>query len=190
MAFRALATAGFAVLMLCSALPAAAQALAATALGTTQESNTGPWHVSLQLGTTALATNHVIPVPLAIGAGVLIERGMFGMEAAVHLDGAIVCDNMCGSLLLWDAAPRWTPLADDAFSPYIAVRFQLADTMNNGYVPALGPRLGARYRGEIFGFYAEGGASVVSAKDGAFGQFLSNRRWFPQVSAGLSITVW
>ena len=173
---------------------AAMAAPAAAAAQVQSPRDTHAWRVSLQVGTTAVATNNVLLAPLSIGGGVLAERGMLGLEAAAHADVATICDNPsggdggCGVLFIWDVAPRLTPLPDLAWSPYAAARFQLTHSRNHGFVPAAGPRLGVRYRGARLGGYFEGGPSFVSAEDGAFGQFVSDSRWFPQISLGMTFT--
>ena len=167
---------------------------AAVAAQVQPSGDAGAWRLSLQVGTTAVGANNVLPVPLAIGAGVLAERGMLGLEAAAHADIATICDNpsggdgSCGVLFIWDVAPRLTPWPDLAWSPYASARFQLTHSRNHGFVPAAGPRLGVRYRGARLGGYFEAGPSFVSAEDGAFGQFVSDSRWFPQVSLGMTFT--
>jgi hypothetical protein len=93
-------------------------------------------------------------------------------------------------LWIWDVAARFTPLPDARFSPYASARFQLTESRPHGVVPAMGPRLGVRYRGQTMGFFLEAGPSFVSAEDGAFGQFVSGRRWFPQATAGMTFAVW
>ena len=40
------------------------------------------------------------------------------------------------------------------------------------------------------GFYFEAGPSFVSEEDGRFGQFVSGKRWFPQVSTGIAFNLW
>jgi hypothetical protein len=153
------------------------------------------WHLNAQIGTTAIAANRVLPVPLALGVGGVLERGWFGVEGGVHFDVATDCDRppggdgYCGLLRLWEMGVRLTPLPGQKWSPYAAVRFTIADSAFDGTVPAVGPRLGLRYRGARLGFYLEAGESLVSAQDGRFGAFISDRRWFPQISAGLSIAI-
>jgi len=154
------------------------------------------WTVTAQVGTTAVSANNVLPIPLALGGGALVERGHFGLEAALHLDAATLCDHgsasdsSCGLLWIGDLAPRFTLTPASRFSPYASVRLQLTSSEPHGLVPAAGPRLGLRYRGERFGAYLEAGPSFVAAADGRFGEFVSERRWFPQASAGMSFAVW
>jgi hypothetical protein len=152
-----------------------------------------PWQGTLAVGTTAVGANNVLPVPIAIGAGLLVERGMFGVEGAIHVDAATICDypdGACGVLWLWDIAPRVTVTPDRRLSPYAAIRFQLTSSRSHGLVPAAGPRLGIRFRGQQLGFYLEAGPSFVSEADGMFGGFVSDRRWFPQVSTGMAFKLW
>jgi hypothetical protein len=161
------------------------------------EASTG-WNATVQLGTTAIAGNNVLPAPLALGGGFLLERGYFGVEAAVHLDAATLCDmqsasdGYCGLLWIWDVAPRFTWLPDARFSPYLAARLQLTDMRHHDLVPALGPRLGVRYRGVRAGLYFEVGPSFVSHEEGRkLGGFTAGKRsWFPQASAGISLPLW
>jgi hypothetical protein len=151
------------------------------------------WRATLELGTTAVATNNIIPAPIAIGAGVLIERDKFGLGAAVHVDGASICDQGeqgCGAIVIADAVARFTPFAGAALSPYVAARLQLVHDDRDGLVPAAGPRLGLRYRASVFGFYVEAGPSFVSAEDSGIGRLVIHHRWFPQASAGLTVALW
>ena len=154
------------------------------------------WLGTLDIGTTAISANNVLPVPAALGAGLLVERGPFGLEGAVHFDAATLCDHAsagdsyCGLLWIFDIAPRATLGPAWAWSPYASLRFQLTSSDSHGWVPAIGPRAGLRYRGRILGCYGEAGPSFVSGDDGRFGQFVSDRRWFPQVSAGMTIRIW
>jgi hypothetical protein len=151
------------------------------------------WRVTLAVGTTAVGANNVLPVPIAIGAGLLVERGMFGVEGAIHVDAATVCDypdGACGVLWIWDIAPRVTMAPARPWSPYAAVRFQLTSSRPHGLVPAAGPRVGIRYRGQDLGFYFEAGPSFVSETDGMFGAFVSEGRWFPQISTGIAFNLW
>jgi hypothetical protein len=155
-----------------------------------------PWQGTLGVGTTAVSANNVLPIPLALGASLLVERGPFGLEGAVHFDAGTICDHAsasdgyCGLLWIFDIAPRATLGPGWAWSPYVSVRFQLTSSDSHGWVPALGPRAGVRYRGRTLGLYAEAGPSFVSSDDGRFGAFVSEGRWFPQVSAGMTINVW
>jgi hypothetical protein len=174
---------------------AAAHLVALAAAPTARADPDDSWHVTAQVGTTAMAANRVMPLPAAIGVGAVVERGWFGVEGSVHLDVATDCDQQpggdgyCGLLRLWELGVRFTPLASHPWSPYAALRFTIADSSFDGTVPAVGPRLGLRYRGARLGFYLEGGESLVPAANGRFGAFLSERRWFPQISAGLSIAI-
>jgi hypothetical protein len=173
---------------------AALVARAALAAPAPARANAPGGELRIELGTTAVASNNVLPLPLGLGVGVLAERGLFGLEVAGHADVATICDNTsggdgrCGALLILDAAPRLTPLADRRFSPYANVRFQLTHSRRHSVVFAAGPRLGVRFRGARFGAYLEAGPSFVSAEDGAFGRFVSNSRWFPQASIGMTYT--
>lgn len=151
------------------------------------------WRGTLAVGTTVVAANNVLPGPIAIGAGLLVERGMFGIEGATHVDGAIICDypdRACGVLWIWDVAPRVTVAPASPWSPYASVRFQLTSSRQHGLVPAAGPRVGVRYRGQRLGFYIEAGPSFVSEADGRFGAFVSESRWFPQASTGMAFNLW
>jgi hypothetical protein len=149
------------------------------------------WRVDGLLGTTAVYANNVLPFPLAIGAGALVERGWFGIEGAVHVDAATLCDHgtagdsACGVLWIFDVAPRATLAPRSSWSPYLGARFQLTSSEPHGVVPALGPRAGLRYRGTSLGFYLEGGPSFVSSSESEIGGFASRRGWFPQVSTGV-----
>jgi len=154
------------------------------------------WRVDVLLGTTAVAANNVLPLPLAIGGGVLVERGWFGIEGAVHADVATLCDHgtpgdsNCGVLWIFDVAPRATVAPRSSWSPYLGARFQLTSSEPHGVVPAVGPRVGLRYRGTSVGFYLEGGPSFVSSSEKEIGGFTSNgRAWFPQVSTGVTFAV-
>ena len=171
----------------------------AVASGARAESETPggqPWLGTLGIGTTAISANNVLPVPAALGASLLVERGPFGVEGAIHFDAATLCDHesasdgYCGLLWIFDVAPRATLGPAWAWSPYASVRFQVTRSDSHGWVPAIGPRAGVRYRGRRLGFYAEAGPSFVSSDDGRFGQFVSEGRWFPQVSAGMTVRVW
>ena len=145
------------------------------------------------MGTTAVGANNVLPVPIAIGAGLLVERGRFGVEGAIHVDGATICDypdGVCGVLWIWDLAPRFTVAPAWPWSPYAALRFQLTSSRPHGLVPAAGPRAGIRYRGQHLGCYIEAGPSFVSEADGVFGGFVSESRWFAQVSTGIAFDLW
>ena len=154
------------------------------------------WRGTLGIGTTAVATNNVLPLPLSLGASLLVEHRWLGLEAAVHFDAATICDHgsgdesACGLLWIYDLAPRFTLAPRSSFSPYASIRLQLTLSEPHGLVPAFGPRLGVRYRGRSLGFYAEAGPSFVPAEDGWPGRFLSNRRWYPQVSAGMTLSMW
>jgi hypothetical protein len=154
------------------------------------------WRGTLEVGTTAVEANNVLPVPFAIGAGLLVERGIFGVEGAIHVDAETICDNAsggdgyCGPLWIWDVAPRLTVAPAWPWSPYGAARFQLTSSRPHGLVPAAGPRVGVRYRGAHLGFYFEAGPSFVSERDGMFGEFVSEKRWFPQASTGMSFSLW
>jgi hypothetical protein len=154
------------------------------------------WRGTLAVGTTAVAANNVLPAPIALGAGLLVERDMFGVEGAIHVDGATICDNAsggdgsCGLLWIWDIAPRVTVAPTWSWSPYVAARFQLTSSRPHGLVPAAGPRVGVRYRGANLGCYFEAGPSFVSEKDGMFGEFVSGKRWFPQISTGIAFNLW
>jgi hypothetical protein len=142
------------------------------------------------LGTTAVATNNVLFAPVALGLGVLVEHRWLGIEGAVHVDGATVCDMPCGQLRIFDVAPRATLLPGASWSPYLSARFQIAVSEPHGVVPALGPRAGVRYRGARVGFYLEGGPSFVSSRESEIGGFAaSGRAWFPQVSTGITLTL-
>jgi hypothetical protein len=160
------------------------------------ESPANLWTGTLEAGTTAVAANNVLPLPLAIGVGLLLERRRLGVAGAVHIDAATICDKdnggdgSCGLLWIWDVTPRFTLAPLSPFSPYASIRVQLTDSSRHGLVPAAGPRLGLRYRGKAMGVYLEGGPSFVRAEDGAFGRFISNRRWFPQLSAGATFHLW
>lgn len=153
------------------------------------------WRATAQLGTTAVAANNVLPVPMAIGGGALVERGWLGIEGAIHVDAATLCDHgtpgdsYCGLLWIFDVAPRATLGPLWSWSPYLSGRFQITASEPHGLVPAIGPRAGVRYRGTAFGFYLEGGPSFVSSKEGELGGFASRRGWFPQVSTGVSFAV-
>ncbi len=152
-----------------------------------------PWQGTLAVGTTVVEVNNVLPVPIAIGAGLLVEHGMFGVEGAMHVDGATICDypdGACGVLWIWDIAPRVTLAPSRPWSPYAAARFQLTSSRPHGLVPAAGPRLGLRYRGQQLGFYFEAGPSFVSETDGMRGAFVSGSRWFFQVSTGMAFNLW
>jgi hypothetical protein len=152
------------------------------------------WRITLALGTTAVQAHSVAPFPAAVGLGVILERGMFGIEGAVHLDAATSCEHgggpegFCGLVWIWDVAPRFTLAPHSSFSPYLNARFQLIDSDKNGVVPAAGPRLGVRYRGQRMGFYLEAGLSFVGAADSQFAGF-AERGWFPQASAGVTYTI-
>jgi hypothetical protein len=154
------------------------------------------WRGTLAVGTTAVGANNVLPAPIAIGAGLLVERGRFGIEGAIHVDGATICDNAsggdgyCGPLWIWDIASRLTAVPAWSWSPYAAARFQLTSSRPHGLVPAAGPRAGVRYRGARVGFYFEAGPSFVSEADGSFGQFVSEKRWFAQISTGANFNLW
>ena len=37
-----------------------------------------------------MAANNVLPLPFAIGVGLLVERGMFGVEGAIHVYGPVL----------------------------------------------------------------------------------------------------
>lgn len=172
-------------------------ALAATLLALPAPAHADePWKALAQVGTTAVSSNNVLLVPVALGVGGLVERGSLGLEAAIHIDAATLCDQpsggdgSCGLLWIWDLAPRFTPLPSWALSPYASVRLQLTESRHHGLVPAAGPRLGVRYRGQRYGGYLEAGPSFVSAEDSRFGAFVSGRRWFPQASAGVSVALW
>jgi len=153
------------------------------------------WRVTALLGTTAVAANNVLPAPIAIGGGALVERAWFGLEGAVHVDAATLCDHAgssdssCGLLWIFDVAPRATLAPRASWSPYVSVRFQLTSSEPHGVVPALGPRLGLRYRGSSLGFYLEGGPSFVSSSEGEIGGFASPRAWFPQVSTRVTFAL-
>ena len=148
------------------------------------------WRVVALLGTTAVETNNVLLAPIAIGGGMLVERWWLGIEGAVHVDAATVCDMSCGPLWIFDMAPRATLAPGASWSPYLAARFQITSSERHGVVPALGPRAGLRYRGTRLGFYLEGGPSFVSSRDGELGGFTASRRsWFPQVSTGVTFTL-
>ena len=153
------------------------------------------WHATALVGTTAVDANNVLPVPMAIGAGALVEHGWLGIEGAVHIDAATLCDHpgasdgYCGLLWIFDVAPRATLGPRWSWSPYLAARFQITHSEPHGVVPALGPRAGLRYRGKTLGFYLEGGPSFVSSRDGEFGAFASQRGWFPQVSSGVTFAL-
>jgi hypothetical protein len=151
------------------------------------------WRTTLELGTTAIVANNVMPVPAALGLGVLFEYGSVGIEGAMHVDAATLCDSpsgegSCGVVSIWDVAPRFTLAPRSRFSPYLNARFQLIDSDKHGVVPAAGPRLGVRYRGQQVGFYLEAGLSFVGAGQAEIGGFTSKRDWFPQVSAGVTYT--
>jgi hypothetical protein len=151
---------------------------------------TVPVHLSFELGGTAVSTNNVLPIP-GLGVGILFERGMFGISAAMQVDFITICDHgtasdsECGVLWIWDVAPRFTLLPAEHWSPYLAGRIQLARDELHGLVPAAGPRIGFRYRGNKIGLFAEGGPSFIRAQDSEFTGF--GRRWFPQVSTGVTL---
>jgi hypothetical protein len=153
------------------------------------------WRATALVGTTAVSANNVLPIPAAIGGGALVERGRFGIEGAVHVDAATLCDHgtagdsSCGLLWIFDVAPRatWAPRA--SWSPYLSVRFQLTRSDPHGVVPALGPRAGLRYRGTSLGFFAEAGPSFVPAQESEIGGLASGRGWFPQVSTGMTFAL-
>jgi hypothetical protein len=153
------------------------------------------WRASALLGTTAVAANNVLPVPLAIGGGALLERRWLGIEGAVHVDAATLCDHgtagdsACGLLWIFDVAPRVTLSPHSSWSPYLAARVQLTSSEPHGVVPAVGPRVGVRYRGISLGFYLEAGPSFVSSSEGEIGGFAAHRRWFVQASAGVTFTL-
>lgn len=150
------------------------------------------WTRTTQVGTTAVAAHNVLPLPLSVGVGVVVEKGWLGIEGAMHLDAATHCDegsasaSFCAPLIIWDAGPRFTAMPDEAWSPYASARIQLTLSRPHRLVPAAGPRLGLRYRGKWLGGYLEAGPSFVSAEDGDPGEFVDSGRWFPQASAGLS----
>lgn len=153
------------------------------------------WRATALVGTTAVAANNVLPAPIAIGGGVLVEHGWFGIEGAVHVDAATICDRdgvgdtSCGVLWIFDVAPRVTLAPRASWSPYVSARFQITNSEPHGVVPALGPRAGVRYRGATLGFYLEGGPSFVSASEAEIGGFTSRRAWFPQVSTGVTFAL-
>jgi hypothetical protein len=153
------------------------------------------WRATALLGTTAVAANNVLPVPMAIGGGALVERGWIGVEGAVHVDAATLCDlasagdTACGLLWIFDVAPRATLAPDASWSPYLSARFQITRSDPHGIVPAVGPRGGLRYRGTRLGFFLEGGPSFVSSREGEVGGFASGRGWFPQVSTGMTFAL-
>jgi hypothetical protein len=177
------------VVLALALLGAAASPAAAADSGAVEHA----WSGTLAVGTTAVGANNVLPAPIAIGAGLLVERGGFGIEGAIHVDWATICDypdGACGQLWIWDIAPRLTVVPAWPWSPYAAARFQLTSSRSHGLVPAAGPRVGVRYRGAHLGFYFEAGPSFVSEEDGRFGQFVSGKRWFPQVSTGIAFNLW
>jgi hypothetical protein len=153
------------------------------------------WHATALLGTTAVAANNVLPVPMAIGGGALIERGWIGIEGAVYVDAATLCDHGtagdsgCGLLWIFDVAPHATLAPGASWSPYLCARFQITRSDPHGVVPALGPRAGLRYRGSSLGFFLEGGPSFVSSREGETGGFASGRDWFPQLSTGMTFAL-
>src|SRR5512147_1439701 len=87
-------------------------AAASGAHAETAKPGSGPWLGTLGIGTTAVSANNVLPVPWALGASLLVERGPFGVEGAVHFDAATLCDHAsasdgyCGLLWIFDIAPR------------------------------------------------------------------------------------
>jgi hypothetical protein len=154
------------------------------------------WRATALLGTTAVSANNVLPAPMAIGGGALVERGWIGIEGAVHVDAATLCDHgtagdsSCGLLWIFDLAPRATLAPRGSWSPYLAARFQLTSSEPHGVVPAAGPRVGLRYRGTRLGWYLEGGPSFVSSREREIGGFTSSgRAWFPQISTGMTFAV-
>ena len=149
-----------------------------------------PVRLSFEVGGTAVSANNVLPIP-GLGMGLLFERGMFGISAAMQVDFITMCDHgtasdsECGLLWIWDVAPRFTLLPAERWSPYLAGRLQLLKDEVHGLIPAAGPRIGFRYRGNRIGFFAEGGPSFIRTQDSAF--TVAGRRWFPQVSTGLTV---
>lgn len=171
-------------------------AVSGAARAETAETAGNSWRGTLGIGTTAIEANNVLPLPFGLGVSLLAERDFFGIEGAVHADLATLCDyrsasdSYCGVLWVFDVAPRATLGPRWAWRPYGSLRFQLTHSETHGWVPAVGPRAGLRYRGRRFGFYAEAGPSFVSSDDGRFGQFVSEGRWFPHVSIGMTASIW
>src|SRR5436305_7531431 len=105
-------------LMRLRAIGAAALVLTARATtgahAQTEQPEGRPWSGTVGIGTTAVSANNVLPVPAALGASLLVERGPFGVEGAVHADAATLCDRpsdgegYCGLLWIFDIAPRAT----------------------------------------------------------------------------------
>jgi hypothetical protein len=149
------------------------------AAGSSDGAASSDWRFTLFLGTTAVASGNprLFPFP-GVGAGALVEWRHFGLEGAIHGVPFTYCqygevNQACGSFWLWDLAPRFTVFPRSHWSPYLSVRLQLTEgdriTFGVWYhgshdrmtVPAIGPRLGVRYRGGLVGWYLEGGPSFM-----------------------------
>jgi len=164
------------------------------------------WRLTLAIGTTVPVGKepHLPPVP-GFGARVLVERSWLGAVASADLMLAecvngVEPDESCGSFSLWSVGPQATLLPRGSWSPYASLLFQIGHAERHAFglpyhnvseevwVPAVGPRLGVRYRGRMMGFYLETGASFMRATSDRSCDFGCPRWWFWQTSTGLSVS--
>ena len=145
--------------------------LLVTSTGRAGELHTSPLDLHFQIATMAMMASQVLPLPLALGLGVVVERGPVGFEAGFHVDAATICDSneggnthdgFCGLLLTAEAGPRLRWPAARGWSPYLSARGQwLRMTRGDAGSLAIAPRVGASFQGDRFGGFAEAGTSIV-----------------------------
>ncbi len=156
------------------------------------------WHA--QLSTTAMRANQVLPVPLAIGLGAVVGKGIVGVEAGFAVSGAAHCDSngggqerdgFCGLLLTVEAGPRLVWPITSRWSPYLSTKGQwLRMTRAEQGSLAIAPRIGVVYAGQRLGGFAEVGASIVVGDGGEDWRLTggtSAGRVLPVLTAGLRI---
>jgi hypothetical protein len=186
--------------------PFAARRARAAEVVSASEPVPSPWRFTFAIGTTVPVGEapHLPPVP-GIGARVLVERGWLGAVASAEMllaecvDG-VEQDEACGNFTLWGVGAQATLLPHRSWSPYVAAMFQMGHGERHAFglpydnvtekvwVPAFGPRVGVRYRGQIMGFYLETGASFMRGSGDRSCDLGCSPFWFWQTSTGISFS--
>lgn len=149
------------------------------------------------VGTTVLAGNHVVPVPLAVSVRAFAGVAWLEPELSVDVNWAGIHDEYVNgaeretqaSFVMYGLGLRVVPWWRSYATPYVTLQLHDVVPPTTDAFLAFGPRLGFRLHGDRFGFYFEGGVSTaVAGKDHWFDSELEKGDLFPQISGGLDFT--
>jgi len=153
----------------------------------------GAWDIGGQVGIGAMEANDVLPAPLALGASLVAERGILGLEMGGQINPATYCDSPsgeghCGFLLIAEAGPRLRLPLSQRWIPYLSMKMQwLRMTKAASGYPGLAPRLGLLYQRERLGVFVEAGITMVMGNGPDIDRLIGiyDHRWLPAASLGL-----